>query len=386
MIEMKNYMFSSESVSDGHPDKVADQISDLVLDLHLEKDSNAKVACETLITKDTIVLAGEIKSHFQLDYTEAKKAIVNLLRKIGYDCETKGFDAFNFELIYKIQSQSPEINKGVSDGGAGDQGIMFGYACNETPELMPLPIMLSHKIMLRHKQLRESGNYQFLYPDAKSQVTIAYEGGKPARILNVVCSSQHSSDISLNDLRELILEEVVLPELHEAGIPFDGAEFAINPAGTFTFGGPAVDTGLTGRKIIVDTYGGSAPHGGGAFSGKDPSKVDRSAAYMARYIAKNFIHAGFADKCTVQLGYAIGEANPKSVYINFHGTEQHSRCEADALQLAAEIFDTKPNAIIERLNLKRPIYSETTCFGHFGKKNLPWEETGVLQTYRPIKI
>lgn len=365
---MKNkFSFTSESVSEGHPDKVADQISDAILDAYLAKDPNAKVACECLITTGNLVIAGEIKSTAKGIIPE--EIAREVLRKIGYDSEEYGFDWKKANYINMLHQQSPEINFSVTDGGAGDQGLMFGYACTETKELMPLPIVISHELMRKQSELRHKGVLPWLLPDAKSQVTVRYENGKPAAIEKIVLSTQHRKEISQNDLREAVISDIIKPVIAEY-LPDSQPEFLINPSGSFTIGGPHGDTGLTGRKIIVDTYGGSCPHGGGAFSGKDPSKVDRSAAYAARYVAKHIVAAGLGERCTVQISYAIGKKEPTSVFIDLHN-------ESDTNSLSRkvqELFDLTPNGIIQTLGLKQAIYAPSAAYGHFGRNEFPWEK------------
>lgn len=362
-----HFHFTSESVSEGHPDKVADQISDAILDAYLTRDANAKVACECLITTGQLVIAGEVTSTAHVDAIAIAKEVI---KNIGYTNSTIGFDYEKAGYINLLHEQSPEINFSVADGGAGDQGLMFGYACNETTELMPLPIMLSHKLVERQSQLRKNGKIDWLLPDAKSQVTVLYENDKPVRVETIVLSTQHKPDVTQEKIREVVIEQIIKPVIKNylnGSLP----EYLINPSGSFTIGGPHGDTGLTGRKIIVDTYGGSCPHGGGAFSGKDPSKVDRSAAYAARYVAKHIVASAIADRCTVQLSYAIGIAKPTSVYINTHGTGKISdESIADKIN---QLFDLTPNGIINTLKLKQPIYFQTAAYGHFGKADLPWE-------------
>lgn len=373
---MKNYLFTSESVSEGHPDKVADQISDAVLDAILEQDKTARVAAETMAATNLIVLAGEISTNAMVDY----EAIVrDTLKGIGYDNPESGIDFKTCEVLTKFGYQSPDIAQGVDNAmddpknqGAGDQGLMFGYACDETPELMPLPIWLSHRLVERQAMLRKDGRLPWLRPDAKSQVTLEYENNKPKRIDTVVFSTQHSPEIDLKTLREAVIEEIIQPILPKSLIQGD-IKFLINPTGRFVIGGPQGDCGLTGRKIIVDTYGGAAPHGGGAFSGKDPSKVDRSAAYAARYVAKNLVAAGLCERCLVQISYAIGVAEPTSVMVDTFGTSQFS--EEKIAQLIVENFDLRPKGIVEMLDLLRPIYRKTAAYGHFGRDepDFSWE-------------
>lgn len=364
-----NYLFTSESVSEGHPDKVADQISDAILDAFIQLDPNAKVACECLITTNHLVIAGEAKAlnEERINPVEIAK---NVIRDIGYNSIQTGFDYKLADYTLLLHEQSPEINESVSSGGAGDQGLMFGYACNETPELMPMPITIAHKLMSRLAFLRKSDKIPWLRPDAKSQVSVRYVNGKPTAVEKVVISSQHREGISQKQIRETLIDELILPIV---GAYFPGAspECLVNPSGSFTIGGPHGDTGLTGRKIIVDTYGGSCPHGGGAFSGKDPSKVDRSAAYAARYVAKHIVASGIAGRCTIQVSYAIGKEDPTSLYVNLHGTGKVD--ETKLIAFVSELFDLRPKGIISMLSLKRPFYLQTASCGHFGKENLPWE-------------
>ncbi len=374
----KSHLFTSESVSEGHPDKVADQISDAILDAIFEQDPKARVACETLINTGMVVLSGEITTEAWVDMQDIVR---NTVRNIGYTSSEMGFDADSCAVITSIDKQSPDIAMGVNEGegddleqGAGDQGLMFGYACNETEVLMPAPITYAHALVKRQAEVRKNGTLNWLRPDAKSQVTFRYEDGKPVAIDAVVLSTQHSPDIGLDALREAIMDEVIKPVLPESLISAD-TKFHINPTGNFVIGGPVGDCGLTGRKIIVDTYGGMARHGGGAFSGKDPSKVDRSAAYAGRYVAKNIVAAGLADKCEIQVSYAIGVAEPTSISIDTFGTGKiaDSRIE----ELVREHFDLKPKGLIQMLDLLRPIYSSTAAYGHFGRTedNFTWERT-----------
>lgn len=364
-----NYQFTSESVSEGHPDKVADQISDGILDAFLEKDPNSKVACECLITTNHLVIAGEVKTSANLEKSPIDIA-KEILEGIGYNSEETGFDYRQANYTFLLHEQSQEINNSVVDGGAGDQGLMFGFACTETPVLMPLPIHLSHQLMHNLAGFRKSRKIPWLLPDAKSQVTVRYEKGIPIGVERVVVSSQHKKKVSQKEIRETLIEELIQPVIRQY-FPQSEPEYLINPSGSFTIGGPHGDTGLTGRKIIVDTYGGSCPHGGGAFSGKDPSKVDRSAAYAARYIAKHIVASGIASRCTVQVSYAIGKEEPTSLFIDLHGT---GKVKEELLATKVrELFDLRPKGIIEMLDLKRPIYFPTASYGHFGKENLPWE-------------
>ena len=373
---MKNYLFTSESVSEGHPDKVADQISDAILDAILEQDKNARVAAETMTATNLVVLAGEITSNADVDYESIAR---ETLKGIGYDNADVGIDYQTCDVLTKFGHQSPDIAQGVNNAmddpknqGAGDQGLMFGYACNETPELMPLPIWLAHRLVERQALLRKDGRLSWLRPDAKSQVTLEYEDNKPKRIDTIVLSTQHHPDIDLKTLREAVIEEIIQPILPKNLIQGD-IKFLINPTGRFVIGGPQGDCGLTGRKIIVDTYGGAAPHGGGAFSGKDPSKVDRSAAYAARYVAKNIVAAGLAERCLVQISYAIGVAEPTSIMVDTFGTAKLS--EEKIAKLVTDNFDLRPKGIVEMLDLLRPIYKKTAAYGHFGRDEpeFSWE-------------
>ena len=365
------FLFTSESVTEGHPDKIADQISDAVLDAILEQDPTARVACETLVTTGLAVVAGEITTTAKVNY---KQIIRDTIDEIGYNNAEYGYDSNTCSVIDAIGTQSPDIAQGVDTGGAGDQGLMFGFACNETDELMPLPIQLAHNLTRKLSETRRSGELPYLRPDGKSQVTIEYRDGKPFRVEAVVISTQHAEEVTTEQLRADILEKVIKTTV-PAHLLDDETKYHINPTGRFVVGGPMGDAGVTGRKIIVDTYGGYAPHGGGAFSGKDPTKVDRSAAYMARYIAKNIVAAGLAEKCTIQLAYAIGVAEPVSVRVDTHGT---GRFDED--QLAATVrknFNLTPAGIIETLDLRRPIFKATARFGHFGRTNdeFTWEKT-----------
>jgi S-adenosylmethionine synthetase len=366
-----NFLFTSESVTEGHPDKIADQISDAVLDAILEQDSTARVACETLVTTGLAVIAGEITTTAKINY---KQIVRDTIHEIGYNDASYGYDANTCSVIDAVGTQSPDIAQGVDTGGAGDQGLMFGFACNETAELMPLPIQLAHNLTKRLSDVRRSGELPYLRPDGKSQVTVEYRDGRPFRVEAVVISSQHSDDVSNEQLRSEIMEKVIKAVV-PAELLDENTKYHINPTGRFVIGGPMGDAGVTGRKIIVDTYGGYAPHGGGAFSGKDPTKVDRSAAYMARYIAKNIVAAGLADKCTVQLAYAIGVADPVSVLVDTHGT---GKVDEDKLSDAVrKNFQLTPKGIIESLDLRRPIFKETARFGHFGRtqNEFTWEKT-----------
>jgi S-adenosylmethionine synthetase len=366
-----NFLFTSESVTEGHPDKIADQISDAVLDAILEQDPTGRVACETLVTTGLAVIAGEITTSAKVNYKQIVRETIN---DIGYNNANFGYDCNTLSVIDAVGTQSPDIAQGVDTGGAGDQGLMFGFACNETPELMPLPIQLAHNLTRALSESRRNAELPYLRPDGKSQVSVEYRDGKPFRIEAVVVSTQHSDEVTTEQLRSDILEKIIKPTV-SADLLDENTKFHINPTGRFVIGGPMGDAGLTGRKIIVDTYGGYAPHGGGAFSGKDPTKVDRSAAYMARYIAKNIVAAGLADKCTVQLAYAIGVAEPVSVLVDTHGTSN-----VDETKLAEAVrknFQLTPKGIIETLDLRRPIFKATAKFGHFGRTNdeFTWEKT-----------
>ena len=368
----KEYLFTSESVSEGHPDKVADQISDAILDAYLENDKHAKVACETLISGDLLVISGEFKYNSE-DKIDHKQIAFDVIKKIGYDKGSFGFDFDKCRFIPSIKEQSAEINIGVEqkgNTGAGDQGLMFGYAANETPELMPIPISLAHKLMMRQAELRKSGEIDWLGPDAKSQVTVKYRGGKPVSVEKIVLSTQHKSYVKNSEIRYTVRKEIIDKVIPQELLSKE-VSVLINPTGAFIDGGPRADTGLTGRKIIVDTYGGSCPHGGGAFSGKDATKVDRSAAYMARFAAKNIVAKGYADKCTLQVSYAIGITEPISMMIDTHGTGKVSETEIE--KYVKENFDFTPKGIIERLDLLRPIYFETAAYGHFGREGFEWE-------------
>ncbi|RKT58618.1 methionine adenosyltransferase [Azonexus fungiphilus] len=375
---MSEFFFTSESVSEGHPDKVADQISDAILDAILAQDKHSRVAAETLCNTGLVVLAGEITTNANVDYIQVAR---DTIKRIGYDNTEYGIDYKGCAVLVAYDKQSPDIAQGVDKAyddnlnqGAGDQGLMFGYACDETPSLMPLPIYLSHRLVERQALLRKDGRLPWARPDAKSQVTIKYVDGKPYCIDTVVLSTQHSPDISLEDLREQTIEEIIKPVLPKELIKGD-IKYLVNPTGRFVVGGPQGDCGLTGRKIIVDTYGGAAPHGGGAFSGKDPSKVDRSAAYAGRYVAKNIVAAGLASRCLVQVSYAIGVAEPTSVMVDTFGTGKVSNETLTAL--IRKHFDLRPKGIVNMLDLLRPIYQKTAAYGHFGRDEpeFTWEST-----------
>jgi S-adenosylmethionine synthetase len=380
-----DYLFTSESVSEGHPDKVADQISDAVLDAILAEDPFARVAAETLCNTGLVVLAGEITTHAQIDYIDVAR---DTIRRIGYDNTEYGIDYRGCAVLVAYDKQSPDIARGVDkahdddlDQGAGDQGLMFGYACDETPELMPAPIHLAHRLVERQADLRRDGRLPWLRPDAKSQVTLRYVDGRPVAIDTIVLSTQHAPDIALETLREAVIEEVIKPVLPRDLVKGE-IRYLVNPTGRFVIGGPHGDCGLTGRKIIVDTYGGSSPHGGGAFSGKDPSKVDRSAAYAGRYVAKNVVAAGLAARCQVQVSYAIGVARPTSVMVTTFGT---GRIPDDQLaRLVQEHFDLRPKGIVRMLDLLRPIYAKTAAYGHFGREEpeFTWERTDKAAALR----
>jgi len=371
---MANYLFSSESVTEGHPDKMADQISDAVLDAVLEQDNKGRVACETFVTTGLILVGGEITTECYVDIPSIAREVV---KNIGYNNCKFGFDFQTCSVITTIDQQSPDIAMGVDRDGAGDQGMMFGYACKETPELMPMPISLAHKLTLQLTKTRKSGILPFLKPDGKSQVSVRYEDGKPVSVEKVVISSQHSEEVSQKDLREGIIEEVIKKIIPVELQKNSDIEYYINPTGRFVVGGPMGDAGLTGRKIIVDTYGGMYSHGGGAFSGKDPTKVDRSASYFSRYAAKNVVAAGLADRCGIQVAYAIGVAEPVSLMVDTFGTGKIA--DEEIAKIVSRIFDFTPHGIIEKLNLRRPIYLKTAAYGHFGRElaEFSWEKTDM---------
>ena len=374
----RNFLFTSESVTEGHPDKIADQISDAVLDEVMRQDPKGRVACETLVTTGLVVVAGEITTSAHVNYDEIARETV---RQVGYDNAKYGFDSDTCAVVCTVKRQSPDIAMGVDTGGAGDQGLMFGFACDETEELMPMPIQLAHRLTQRLSEVRKNGKASFIRPDGKSQVTVEYRDGKPARVDCVVISTQHSDDVSTDTLRSAVVEQVIRP-IVPAHMLDSRTKFHINPTGRFVIGGPMGDAGLTGRKIIVDSYGGYSRHGGGAFSGKDPSKVDRSACYMARYIAKNVVAAGLATRAEVQLAYAIGVAEPVSVMVDSFGTSAVP--EERITQLVRENFALTPKGIIEILDLRKPIYKPTAAYGHFGRTGpgFTWERTDRADALR----
>ncbi|MBA2663451.1 MAG: methionine adenosyltransferase [Bradymonadaceae bacterium] len=379
----RNFLFTSESVSEGHPDKVADQISDGVLDAILAQDSSARVACETIVNTGLCLMFGEITTTAIVDYAKIAR---NTIERIGYDSIGHGFDHKTCSVMVALDEQSTDIAQGVrteygvvAEQGAGDQGLMFGYACNETAELMPMPITYAHKLVEHMAKVRKTREVTFFGPDSKSQVSVRYIDGKPAFIDAVVVSTQHAEEVTIEQVREAVMETVIRPVL-PAHLLHKDTKFHINPTGRFVVGGPMGDAGLTGRKIIVDTYGGMGRHGGGAFSGKDPSKVDRSATYMARYIAKNIVAAGLADRCELQISYAIGVAEPVSIMVNTFGTG--TRDEQEIELLIPEFFDLKPAGIIRALDLLRPIYRDTAAYGHFGRPQFPWEATDKAEALR----
>ena len=376
-MEKREYLFTSESVSEGHPDKLCDQVSDAVLDACLSADPESRVACETFTTTGMILVGGEITTNTYVDVQEVARGVA---KKIGYIKPEYGLDFESMAVLNTIHSQSPDISQGVTSGeglfkdqGAGDQGMMFGYACKETEELMPAPIMFSHKLLMRAADVRKNGKVTWLRPDSKSQVTIKYEGHTPKHIETVVISHQHDDGVTHEEIEKTIIKEIIRPVLEPTGLLNDDTKYFINPTGRFVIGGPHGDSGLTGRKIIVDTYGGMGRHGGGAFSGKDPSKVDRSAAYMARYVAKNIVAAGLCERCEVELAYAIGVPYPVSVMVDTFGTAQAPEEMIEAA--VSRVFDLTPAGITRTLDLKKPIYQETAAYGHFGRDLFSWEKT-----------
>jgi S-adenosylmethionine synthetase len=376
MLQNGRHYFTSESVTEGHPDKIADQISDAILDAVLREDSTGRVACETLVTTGLAFIAGEISTKTYVDFPSIVR---HTIKEIGYTRAKFGFDYETCAVVSSIDPQSPDIAQGVDTGGAGDQGLMFGFAVRETDELMPLPLTLAHKLVMRLSEARRQSELEFLRPDGKSQVTVEYEGARAISVETVVVSTQHAEAIKHAALKEAIIEEVIKPVI-PAHLLTSETKFHVNPTGRFVIGGPQGDTGLTGRKIIVDTYGGSAPHGGGAFSGKDPTKVDRSAAYMARYVAKNIVAGGLAERALIQFAYAIGVADPVSVHVETYGTGKLP--ETQIVSLIRDHFPLTPKGIIERLDLRRPIYKQTAAFGHFGRRlpDFTWERTDVAET------
>lgn len=376
----RRYLFTSESVSEGHPDKLADQVSDAILDACLKQDNRSRVACETFTTTGMVLVGGEITTNAIFNYQDVIRGVA---KKIGYDRPEYGLDFESMAVINILHGQSADISQGVTEGqglfkeqGAGDQGMMFGFACKETPELMPAPIMYAHKLLMFAAELRKTGKITWLRPDSKSQVTIEYEDFKPVRIDTVVVSHQTDEDVSYEDIKSGVVEKIVKPVLEPTGLLDKNTKYFINPTGRFVIGGPHGDSGLTGRKIIVDTYGGMGRHGGGAFSGKDPSKVDRSAAYMARYVAKNIVAADLCERCEVQLAYAIGVPYPVSVYVQTFGT---AKVEEKKIEEAVKkVFDLSPSGIIKTLDLLKPIYQDTAAYGHFGRKEFSWEKTNKV--------
>jgi S-adenosylmethionine synthetase len=373
---MREYLFSSESVTEGHPDKMADQISDAILDYIIERDKNAKVACETLLSNGFCIIAGELKT---TTYAPMQEIAREVIREIGYTDARYGFDYRTAGVLNGVGEQSPDIRQGVEKGeeiGAGDQGMMFGYACSETPELMPLPIMLAHKLTKRLSVARKEAIIPWLRPDGKAQVSVKYVDGKPVSVEKVVVSTQHEPDVNYSEIKEAVIEEVI-KKVIPANMLSKNVEYFINPTGKFVIGGPQGDAGLTGRKIIVDTYGGAAPHGGGAFSGKDPTKVDRSGAYAARWVAKNLVAAGAAERITVQIAYAIGVVEPVSIYVDSHSTAKVDERKIE--EAVRKIFNLTPKGIIDSLDLLKPIYKNTAAYGHFGREEFSWEKLNKVE-------
>jgi len=383
-MESRKYLFTSESVGEGHPDKLADQVSDAVLDACMRDDPNSRVACETFTTTGMILIGGEITTHTFVDFQEVARGVA---KKIGYDRPEYGLDYESMAVLNTVHAQSPDISQGVSEGqgmfkeqGAGDQGMMFGFACKETPELMPAPISYAHKLLLKATEVRKNGELTWLRPDSKSQVTVEYEGNTPIGIDTVVISHQHDDQIGYEDLKHGIIEKIVKPVLEPTGLLRQDTKYYINPTGRFVIGGPHGDSGLTGRKIIVDTYGGMGRHGGGAFSGKDPSKVDRSAAYMARYVAKNIVAAELCERCELELAYAIGVPYPVSVSVDTFGSGAVP--ESVIEKAVEEVFDLTPGGIIRALDLKKPVYLKTAAYGHFGRDSFSWEKTDKVEALK----